>query len=392
MSPRVGALSYATRQGLGTLMKSFYDAGVVTDPYIMGHSRPMHPEWYPPGTPQCHNGRNVSGPEVDAWIDRIDVALFFETCWDWSLPDRIRAAGKRTVLMPMYEWTLRQQPHQFDLFLCPSRLDRDYFSAHPEELHAPGFVAEGRQPWCKTTTFLPVPVPQNLFKLRTRARRWLHNAGNVGWRYHKGTVELLRAVPLVKNPDWRLTVRAQDGRALDGAIREARYRPDPRVTIEVENTLPYEALFDGYDVLIAPEKLNGLSLPLQEARAAGLLVVTTDRFPTNTWLPGWLPPKKLEYEEMADPGEAIIDVGWMTPGRRDGTGVLIPVERYERACVTPNYLEFDEAAVSPQAVAAAIDACFDVDITAYSESAIGYNEANSWGRLKPLYLMALAGD
>lgn len=383
---RVGSFGYCTDQGLGHLMKSFWDAGVVTDPLIMVHSRPNHFGWYPPGTHQVRT-RAVDAAASTAWTDRIDVALFFETPFDWALIPRLRAAGKRTVLMPMYEWTLREPPHPFDLMLCPSRLDLDYFSAAAPD-YRPGADNPGKPKWCKAATCLPVPVPQNTWRPRTRARRWLHNAGNVGWRHHKGTVELLRAVPLVKAKDWRMTVRAQDRQALQTAIEEAGYRGDRRVTLEAGVSLPYERLWDDHDVLIAPEKLNGLSLPLQEARAAGMLVMTTDRYPTNTWLPAAADDAchcGLGPEDHRCPGAAEH------PYTPRGPSPLIPVARYERACVTPNYLEFDEAVVEPEAVAAKIDEWFDADVTAYSESARDWARANGWDALKPAYLEALRG-
>lgn len=42
---RVGCVSYCTEQGLSHIMRSFYQAGVVTDPLIVVHSRKNHFEW-----------------------------------------------------------------------------------------------------------------------------------------------------------------------------------------------------------------------------------------------------------------------------------------------------------------------------------------------------------
>jgi hypothetical protein len=333
---RVGAVIYATEQGLGHLARDFFRAGIVQEVAIFRHgSRTNHTSWYPPHTLQLAN-RPFNGPKVDAFVRGVDVMLFFETPFDWSFLDYCRERGVRTAILEMYEWWPRCPPAKPDLIICPSLLDRDYFPGSP---------------------FIPIPAPQGIWKQRTKAMKFLHNAGHVGYREHKGTLELLKAMKFVKSP-LTLTVRCQDTRAIMPLIDQCpEVRKDQRVTFEF-GTRPYESLWDGYDVLIAPEKLNGLSLPLQEGRAAGMLVMTTDRYPTNTWLP-------------KEP--------------------LIPVERYQRAQVAAPYLEFDEAIVRPEAVAATMDSWFGVNIEEYSRQGKAWAEENSWSVLGPRYTETLRG-
>ena len=314
-------------------MKSFYDAGVVNRVLIQRHRRRQNHDWYPPDTPVVNPP--YVGPVFDQFLSEIDVLLCWETPFDWNILNVCRERGIKTALVPMHEWTPREWPALFDRIIAPSLLDRDYF---------PG------------SKFVPVPVRADLWQQRTTAKRFLHNAGNIGWRGHKGTLELLKAVPHVKAP-FHLTVRAQDTAELGKLLEQVpEVEKDGRVTVE-KGEIPYEQLWDGHDVLIAPEKFNGLSLPLQEGRAAGLLVMTTGRYPHNTWLP-------------REP--------------------LIPVSRYERACVTPNYLEFDEAIVDPRDIAATIDRIFGQDITAYSQAGKVWAEEHSWAALKGRWLEALA--
>ena len=335
---RVGSIGYATCQGLGYLMKSFFESGLVTDPVVFRHGspkRPTHLGWYPPDTLELV-GRPFSGSHLDRLVRGVDVMLFFETPFDWSVLDFCRARGVKTILMPMYEWTPNVWPVKPDAVVCPSLLDLDYFHAE-----FPAGMAE----------FIPVPVETKYWRSRETATRFLHNAGGIGHREHKGTRQLLEAVPYVKS-DFRLTVRAQDvddfNRMLDSF---PDLRKDDRVTVQVGG-IPYEQLWDGHDVLVAPEKFNGLSLPLQEARAAGMLVMTTDRYPHNTWLPRW---------------------------------PLIPVERTQRARVGGTYREFDECVVNPVDVAKTIDALFGCEIREYSEAGRVWAERNSWPALIERY-------
>jgi glycosyltransferase involved in cell wall biosynthesis len=331
---RVGTICYATCQGLGYLAKDFFDEGIITDVMVYKHpggTAPSHMEWYPEGTYQWEK-KPFKGEVLERWLDDIDVVLSFETPFDWGFPKRCKERGIKTAIMPMYEWFLVHPPFQYDLFLNPSLLDQEYF---PQGV------------------FIPVPVRKQ-WRQRTHALRWLHNAGNIGCRQHKGTVELLKAMKYVKSPI-ELTVRTQFKRGLDAIIKETNTARDKRITFVTEE-IPYEQLYADHDVVVSPEKFNGLSLPLQEAFASGLMVVTTNRFPTNTWLP---------------------------------TKPLIPVSRTQRAQTMAGHLMFDECIVDPRDIAATIDHLYATDITDISLQGKAYADANSWEVLKPRYLAAL---
>ena len=88
-----------------------------------------------------------------------------------------------------------------------------------------------------------------------------------------------------------------------------------------------------------------------------MLVMTSDRFPMNTWLP-------------REP--------------------LIPVEKYTVASISGAYKEFQEATVRPEDIAAKIDQVYDMDITEYSRSGKAWAEENSWELLKPRWVEALS--
>ena len=328
---RVGTVCYCTEQGLGRLAKDYYTAGVITDVMLIAHpSYSNHREWYPAGTP-CFKTKDIKGPEVNEFLRDIDVVLFFETPFDWSLPLRCKEHGVKTVLMPMYEWFPRHPSYRqyIDLFLCPSKLDLEYF---------PNGV------------YMPVPVDPTWFKLRRQAIRFLHNAGHIGHRNHKGTEELIKAIPYLKS-DVRLTIRSQSDRIYSLLKGNMGFNQLDVYVGEV----PYEALFNDHDVYVAPEKFNGLSLPLQEAYAAGLPVITTKRFPMNTWLPGEL---------------------------------LIEPESFHEASIYSN-LPFQEAVVSPRAIADKINEWHGLDIRAYSLRALEWAQAHSWSALFPRIMEVL---
>jgi hypothetical protein len=140
-------------------------------------------------------------------------------------------------------------------------------------------------------------------------------------------------------------------------IRDAALPKDCVQPTIVTGEIPREQLFDDqYDVYIAPEKYNGLSLPLQEAFASGMMVMTTNRFPANTWLP---------------------------------TAPLIPPTMTRITQVMGGHLKFEESVIDPEAIAMCLDGWYGRNIEEFSFAGLQYAEANSWTVLKPLYIAAL---
>lgn len=336
---RVGSIVYATDQGLGILAKSFVDHGVVTDVMVVRHGRrPEHFDWYPQAPIIGNLHGRADHMLMCEFCSDMDVMLFFETAFNWSLIDFCRKRGVKTALCVMHECTPRELPATPDLLLCPSKLDLEQmqrcFPSMP-------------------SMYLPVPVPddvRNQWRLRERAKVFVHNAGWGGLKGRNGTSEVVEAWNHVVSPV-ELVVRHQ-GHGYDQMKRNYQ---GGRLEIRYSD-LPYAELFSIGDVFLFPEKFNGLSLPLQEARAVGMLVMGSDRFPMNDWLP-------------REP--------------------LIPVRRTQRACVAPRCLEFDEAVIDPQGIAARIDEWYERDISEYSRAGKAWAESMSWAKLGPEYRKVL---
>lgn len=326
---RVGTICFATDQGLGILAKDFYDNGIVTDAIVLAHGkREDHQEWYPksPFITNLHSGQFKAA--VENMVDEVDVMLFFETPFDWDVIDRCRSMGIKTVLMPMYECMPKDLPAQPDLFLNPSLLDQQYYPS-------------GK--------FLPIPVDR-LWIRRDRARVFVHNAGHGGLKGRNGTQELINAIPLVKSREIEFIIRCQDRNNIFTELQD-----DTRVFIKT-GTQPYETLYDEGDVFLFPEKFNGLSLPLQEAYASGMLVMATDRHPMNKWLPN---------------------------------APLIPNRGFTISNVSPRCNAFQEAIVTPEDIAATIDKWAGKFIGDFSLAGKEWASCHSWEVLKPQYLKVL---
>lgn len=299
---KIGAVVLATEQGLGYLAKDFFDNGCIDYVHIKKHSsRENHYEWYP---------KQAICTEEEL-LQKSDILLFFENPFNWKLIPQARELGKKTILIPMYECTHFPFVYEPDRILCPSLLDYSFYFDRDKK--------------CEM-----IQIPVNVkWKLRERAKIFIHNAGNGGLGGRNGTKELLQAMDYVKSPI-TLIVRSQV---------PIEQKKDDRIIYKI-GTFP--DIWGVGDVFVFPEKFNGLSLPLQEAFASGMLVMAGDRYPINTWLP-------------KEP--------------------LIPVEKYTTEKI---FQEFKVAQYNPVDIAMKIDEWYNKDISDYSIIGKKFNNENKW--------------
>lgn len=329
MSLRVGGIGYNTSQGLGILLKAFYDHGVITEVLVVCHGRrPGNPGWFP-GAKEITSLRGQRH-DMEEFCARQQVMFFMETPHLWDLIPYCRERGVKTVLQTMYECTPERLPYQPDYFINPSLLDQQYY---PDR-----------------SVFIPVPV-EVPWRQRTRAETFVHNSGHGGLKGRNGTREVVEAWEHVKS-EAKLILRTQDHKTVGQFGPKLCHASDLRV-----GTFPAETLWDEGDVFLFPEKFNGLSLPLQEARAAGMLVMCGERFPMMRWLPN----------------EPLIPVAGYRKNRIGGCN------------------EFDEAVFDPKTIAATVDRWYGQDISDYSLGGKAWAETMSWAALKPRYMEALHG-
>jgi len=325
---KIGSIVFCTEQGLGLLARDFYENRILSDVAIIRHStRTNHYEWYP-------DAPRVGGAgSSKEFVEKMDAVLFFETPFYWELIPFCRERNIPTILMTMYECTPYPLPYVPDYYLTPSALDAREFPDNSRFIR------------------VPVDVP---WRLRLQAKTFVHNAGNGGLRGRNGTRELLQAVKFIKS-DMRLIVRAQ-GSWVKNLAKDCGCDKDERVTIHGDS-IPREQLYEDGDVFVFPEKFNGLSLPLQEAFASGMVCMCGDRFPMNRWLP---------------------------------RAPLIPVHEMSELRLSRRFRPIDSAVFRPEDIAANIDEWYGRDIESLSRAGLQFAERNSWQVLGPDYLRFLA--
>lgn len=324
----VGSIVYATKSGLGVLAKMLYEAKIIDKVYIAEHPKyESHTEWY--------KKEDVCLSRLEL-INSVDTLLIIEAPlpdpFDWLVVEIAKSFNKKTVLMPMYESTPRSHLVFFDKIICPSLLDLEYYRDYD-------------------SIFIPVPSSSEVvWKQRDTANVFVHNVGHGGMFSRNGTVEIVDSLKYIQAQDIKIILRIQPD--ADKEILELIDSVnDKRVEVEKKH-VPFKDLWSTGDVFLFPEKFNGLSLPLQEATAAGMMVMAIDRFPINTWLP-------------KDP--------------------LIPSSKFFRTRIPWIGIDIENAIINPKVIAESIDKWAGKDIRYFSNYGKEWAEENASQKLRPLY-------
>ena len=269
------------------------------------------------------SGLPLTEATLRAFLAQIDVLFTIETPYNPETYKIAREMGVKTVLRVNFEW-LDDFSDNPDLFLAPSLWRFDEYPSPSE--------------------FLPYPIATDRvpFKLRKKAKTFVHLAGNMKAGYDRnGTEAFLKAIPLVKSQEARFIIRSQV--PIDCF--------DPRVKVVVKDELNYWDNWKGEgDVLVLPRRYAGQSLPLNEAMASGLAIMASDMSPQNEFLP---------------------------------TDLLIPIETTKTVMIKKSV---ECAEILPEVIAKKIDEFAGRDISSYSKASGHIAKHWSWDALKPKYL------
>jgi len=288
---KIGAILRADASGLGTLSLEFYRHFSLKA--LIPSNTQRRFEFFRkflPGSSSLKVDRSlfpdatfvdkITDEAVRNFVSDLDILLAFETPYNWNAFTIARELGVKTILFVDFEWTRKVVPVKPDLFMCTSLADY-------EEMEEPKM-------------YLPIPVNRELlpFRERTRAKVFLHNAGSGGKGGRNSTLELLQAIPLVKN-NAAFLIRIKDlDQYSDARVRKFLSKfprqllkegkefqlGNSMVRIKEGTVQNYYELYEGGDVLIHPQIYGGLSLPIQEAVSCGMPVIAVDRFPENQFL------------------------------------------------------------------------------------------------------------
>lgn len=319
---KIGIIGRADNCGLGILTQEFYDHLKPEKIILLFNKKyKYYLDRFPEG--EYINKKELSDNKIREFLTGLDLVLAFESPYNWNTFDIAREMGVKSVLIPMYEYLKEKSPKP-NLYICPSLLDHD--------------VIKG------VKVFLNIPVNRERLPRRRpfRVKNILFNIGH-GGRYERNSInEALTAFVKIKK-DIKFVVNSQ--------IPIKHHNSNLEV---IQNDLVnYWDLYEKGDILLMPQKFNGLCLPVQEAMSCGLPVITTDMYPFNTYL-----PKEL----------------------------LIKPYKQDKLMV---YREIDRYYLSPEDIAKKINEVADwspKQLSYYSDLMDKYAEKISWKNMLPKYL------
>lgn len=338
---RIGLLARADNRGLGTQTWEAYrhlqpartlvvDMGDLT-PYEQRFDR------YPDCPVAHYDGTNLESGAMEWLFAGSDVVFTCETPYDYKLYDRARERGVKTVCQvnpEFYRYQVEPRLPRPDLLVAPTTW---MLNRMPGVVHLPHGVDRERLP----------------YRQRTEAKTFLHVVGHHAMADRAGTELVYQAMCFVRAPI-KLIVRTQ------GPLHVSPFRPHPRgadievIKGDIEN---YWDLYDGADVLIAPRRYGGQSLPMNEALSCGMPVITLDREPERSW--GGVLPVAAQVNRRLRTQAGPID------------------------CYTAHYDPLVEAI---ERLAAEPD-----QVAALSARADEHARSISWEAVKPRYLELFAG-
>lgn len=328
---KIGFIGRADNSGLGTMSWEFTRHIPCEKILIVKNGvYQIFPERFPGAK---ISGREFTKETVDWLLDGITGLVAFETTYDMRIFKEAKKRKIKTYIIPMYECSPPMSIIDPDVIICPSELDFNVYSKNKA----------GRE-----VVFIPFPVDRERLKFtqKTKAHTFVHNAGHGGLAQRNGTSELLAAIPMVQS-DVKFIIRSQ------GHINYSH----PKADVRVGNFENYWDLWNEGDVFVFPHKFDGMSLPVQEALAVGMPVLSTAIFPFTKWLP---------------------------------TDWFFTADQIINTRVMNNSPEIEYAVVKPEEIARKIDEIANQDIREMSNLAMKIADKISWDKLKAKYVQVFS--
>lgn len=216
----------------------------------------------------------ITAEEYDSWVERRGIqAILCDQNYQFGELAALRRRG--VTVIGRFVWEHFEQKHvegareAYDLVYSFTRCEQERYR---------GFGLE--------TPYVPWGIHPELLAVEGRRNaeegvvQLIFPAGFIG---HRKPIEpALEAFERTTDPRLRLLVKAQVERKTTKLAREAAAR-DPRIEFVLSDQPTDEHLrtFAGADVCLSPARWEGLGLPLFEAMAFGLPVITNDFAPLN---------------------------------------------------------------------------------------------------------------
>jgi len=269
----VGCIGYINHSGLGQIISNFRKNLPLTSQLVIEH--PQKGTFYnelPKDFLYTSASMNPTKEDLFKYLDKCnpDIVLIFETPFNFDFFKILRERNVRVVLFPMIDSISVSKflPYQEYINLIVN------FTTVGDETYD--------KVWKGCGIHLPYPVDVEIFKpIEHGENLFLHNEGFGGAGFRKGTdITFVAFQQLMHNVSRNVSMRVLSQKA---ESEHSQIRNIKNVEI-ISKDLPN--VIDTYKsgkVYVAPSRREGLGLPILEAMACGLPVITTNAAPMNEW-------------------------------------------------------------------------------------------------------------
>jgi glycosyltransferase involved in cell wall biosynthesis len=295
-----------------------------------------------------HNVACPDAKNLNRFIDEFqpDIFVAVETTFNEKVVNAVCTARKvRLATIVMHESYVPYRTFP-NLFICPVKCCYDK-------------VVEPNKVYFE----LPFEIESFKYVPRTQARRFLHIMGYGAAYNRRQTREVVAGFLAANLPGSTLTVHCQQP-----IEKEYGKVHDPRIIYRFNEMRTPAEVYAGFDVLLQPDSYAGFNLPLLEAKACGMPVITVEGPPMN---------------ELVRDVDALI-----RPVRCERVGTKATSDSLQRT----HELNMTRYIVSPEGVAEAIRRMAACDIRAKSARARKCAEAHAWTEAKAEELRQLLGS
>lgn len=270
----IGVIGYANNSGLGQMIRALREQKIVDSQMVIRH--PVK------GTldidiPHTYADLEPTIEQLHEYIDKCnpDVVIIIETPFNFEFLQELHSMGRKVVLIPMIDSIGIEKfiPYQkyIDLIIHPTQI---------------GYGLYQLKGWKGNFIYLPWPIDTDEFNpkhLINKSFTFLHNEGFGGAGFRKGTDKVFTAFNQLHHMNFNIYmyVRSQCAESKHSQIQ----KNVKNVTIDSIDVTNAVDIYNGGKIYLAPSRRGGLELPILEAMACGLPVITTDAPPMNERFP-----------------------------------------------------------------------------------------------------------